>query len=114
MTQRTPDNASDFNNDCVEYCDVCDSKQMGTELYCNDAMGIATPVLWDCHRCKNPPLFVGLYREAKRLVRFHYGRIHYRLTTTREYREARTAHLEAAKARILARKAAMQMKGGDA
>lgn len=100
------DNPADFNEDRIEYCDVCDSKQMGTEIYQNDAMGMATPVYWDCHRCANPPVLVGLYRETKRLVRFRYNRIRYILTTTRAEREERTAKIEAAKARIAARRTA--------
>jgi hypothetical protein len=107
-TQRTPDVPEDFNNDCVEFCDVCNSKQMGTELYANDAMGMATPVLWNCHRCENPPALVGLWRETKRVVKFRYNRIRYILTTTREQREARTAKIEAAKARIAARRAGVE------
>jgi len=99
------DNPADFNEDRIEHCDICNSKQMGTEIYQNDAMGMATPVYWNCHRCANPPVLVGLYREAKRLVRFRYNRIRYILTTTREEREKRTAKIEAAKARIAARRA---------
>jgi len=102
---RTPDNASDFNNDHIENCDVCDSRQMGTEYYCNDAMGMATPVLWVCHRCENPPVLVGLWRSLKIKVALRYGKIKYILTTTAEYRAKRTAAFAKAKARINARRA---------
>ena len=94
-TTRTPDNPEDFNNDCVEYCDVCESKQMGTEWYCNDAMGMATPVLWTCHRCDNPPLLVGLWRTLKRKSKFWYGRAKYYATTTKAERAARKAKWQA-------------------
>ena len=102
------DNLEDFNYDHECFCDVCNSKQMGTEYHAHDAMGWATPVYWQCHRCANPPVLVGLWREAKRLTRFHYNRIHYRLTTTREYREARAAKCAEVRARIEARRAARE------
>lgn len=102
----TPDNASDFNNDHIEMCDVCDSRQMGTEHYCNDAMGMATPVLWTCHRCANPPVLVGLWRSLCTKIRLRYGKIKYVLTTTSEYRAKRRAHMERTKARINERRAA--------
>ncbi len=53
----------------TEHCDVCGSEQEGIERYAPDAMGIPTPVLWDCSRCANPPTVVGVYREVKRLIR---------------------------------------------
>jgi len=99
------DNPADFNEDRIEHCDVCNSKQMGTEIYQNDAMGMATPVYWDCHRCAHPPVLVGLYREATRLVRRGYVIVRYRLTTTREERERRAAKIADAKARMAARRA---------
>lgn len=101
----TPDNAADFNNDHVEHCDVCDSAQMGTEWYCNDAMGMATPVLWTCHRCDNPPVLVGLWRSLKVKVALRYGKVKYLLTTTKEQRAKRRAHVESVRARYEARKA---------
>jgi hypothetical protein len=42
------------------------------------------------------------------LEKFRYNRIRYILTTTREQREARTAKIEAAKARIAARRAGVE------
>lgn len=105
------DNPADFNNDRIEHCDVCNSKQMGTEIYQNDAMGMATPVYWDCHRCANPPVLVGLYRETKRLVRRAYVKARYYLTTTREQREARAAKVAAVRARIEARRDAVKFVG---
>lgn len=98
------DNPADFNNDHIEHCDACDSRQMGTEHYCNDAMGMATPVLWTCHRCANPPLVVGLWRHLKVIVRLRYGRIKYRLTTTAAERAKREAHRQSIKDRINARR----------
>jgi hypothetical protein len=98
------DNPRDFDNDRIEHCDACDSKQMGTEWYANDAMGMATPVLWNCHRCANPPLLVGLWRHLKVIVRLRYGKIKYRLTTTAEERAKREAHRQSVKDRINARR----------
>ncbi len=98
------DNPADFTNDHIEHCDACDSRQMGTEHYCNDAMGMATPVLWTCHRCANPPLVVGLWRHLKVIVRLRYGKIKYRLTTTAEERAKREAHRQSIKDRINARR----------
>ncbi len=100
------DNPKDFNNDHIEMCDRCDSKQMGTEYYMNDAMGMATPVLWVCHRCENPPVLVGLWRSIKIKVSLKYGKIKYYLTTTAEYRAKRKAHTESVRARINERRAA--------
>lgn len=99
------DNPRDFDQDLVQFCDVCKSKQNGREHYCNDAMGIATPVLWNCYRCANPPVLVGWWRELKRRATNFYNRVHYRLTTTAEEREARRKHLEDLRARINARRA---------
>jgi hypothetical protein len=59
-------------------------------------------------RCENPPVLVGLWRETKRVVKFRYNRMRYILTTTREQRGARTAKIEAAKARIAARRAGVE------
>jgi len=98
------DNPEDFINDHIEYCDQCDSKQMGTEHYMNDAMGMATPVLWCCHRCDNPPVLVGLWRSIKVKVALRYGKVKYLLTTTKEQRAKRRAHIESVRARIIARK----------
>lgn len=100
------DNPRDFDERMVQHCDRCDSKQMGTEMYANDAMGMATPVLFICDRCENPPLLVGLWRHLVVKVRLRYGKIKYRLTTTAEQRAARIAHVESVKARVNARRAA--------
>ena len=102
----TPDNASDFNNDHVENCDVCDSRQMGTEYYCNDAMGMATPVLWVCHRCENPPVLVKWYRKAKWAVTFYGNKARYILTTTKAQRKARRDSFKAKVAKINERRIA--------
>lgn len=83
------DNPADFNNDCIEHCSECNSRQMGTEHYANDAMGMATPVLWTCHRCDNPPILVGLWRKIKIQSKLKYGRAKYYLTTTKAERQAK-------------------------
>lgn len=86
---RQADNPRDFDHDRIEFCDVCKSEQNGTEHYCNDAAGIATPVLWTCHRCANPPLLVGWWRKAKRRVTRAYEIAHYNLTVPKAERDRR-------------------------
>ena len=93
------DNPRDFDTDMVCYCDKCDSKQMGTEVYANDAMGMAVPVLWNCHRCQNPPLLVGWYRELQRLARRAKAKYNYwRLPA--EEKQKREEHRRKVVARI--------------
>jgi len=100
------DNPADFNNDHTAHCDRCNSRQMGTEFYCNDAMGMATPVLWVCHRCENPPALVRVYREIVRRATNAFNKAKYYATTTPEYRAKRRARMEQARGRIAARRAA--------
>ena len=100
------DNPADFDNDCIEHCSDCDSDQMGTERYANDASGMATPVLWLCHRCENPPILVGLWRKIKIRTALHYGRARYYLTSTKEERATRKAHMARMRAKIDARRKA--------
>jgi hypothetical protein len=100
------DNPNDFNNDRIENCDVCNSAQMGTEWYSNDAMGMATPVLWTCHRCDNPPVLVGMWRALRTKTRIYYNKIKYFLTTTREERAKTAARKRAYVAKINKRRAA--------
>ena len=71
------DNPEDFHNECTEFCNDCNSDQLGMEMYANDAMGMATPVLWLCNRCENPPVLVGLYRKIKIKVSLRYSRVRY-------------------------------------
>ena len=69
-------------------------------------MGIATPVLWTCARCANPPVLVGLWRSLKGKCVRTYNKARYLLTTTAEYRAKRTAAFAKAKARINERRLA--------
>ena len=103
---RTADNPRDFDCDIEQHCDECNSRQLGREHYCNDAMGIATPVLWTCYRCANPPVLVGLWRRAKRFTKFHYGQIKYKLTVPKAERIARKERFRAKVAKINERRAA--------
>lgn len=102
----TPDIAEDHNYTCTEMCDECGSEQSGTMHHCNDAMGWATPVFWQCARCANPPVLVGLVRSVKRFAIRKYNKARYLATTTKSDRAKRRAHVESVKARINARRAA--------
>ena len=98
------DNLQDFNYDCTETCDTCGNEQMGTMFHAHDAMGLATPVLWNCHRCENPPIIVGWYRTIKTRIRLTWGKVRYYATTTPAEREAKAKRFAEAKARIAARR----------
>lgn len=104
------DNASDFNYECEEHCETCDKVRTGTMHHCNDSMGIATPVLWTCHYCENPPVLVALYRSLRTKLRLRYNRAKYVLTVPRAERERRAAHFAAAKRRMEERRAARAAK----
>jgi len=98
--------ASEFNYTVSEHCDTCNKDREGTMYHHNDAMGIATPVLWTCHYCANPPALVGLYRRTKNLAKRKWNRAMYIATTPKAERDARRAHRLASVARINARRAA--------
>lgn len=98
------DNPKDFDYACTEHCDTCNSKQEGIMRHCNDAMGMATPVLFTCNRCSNPPFFVGVYRELKRRTRRGYLLFKLYVLTPPAVRKARKAKIAEARARIAARK----------
>jgi hypothetical protein len=100
------DNLQEANYDCTEKCDDCGNEQMGTMFHAHNAIGGATPVLWICHRCQNPPMIVGWYREIKRRIRRAIIVTRYYATTTAAEREAKTARFAAARARVAARRAA--------
>ncbi len=96
------ENLQEANYDCTEKCDECGNEQMGTMFHAHDAMGLAIPVLWVCHRCQNPPRLVGLYRNVKRRLNLRINKIRYYVTTTAEEREARRVRIEKHRARIAA------------
>ena len=100
------DNCLDFNYESTEHCDICDSDQLGTEMHANDAMGMATPVFWSCHRCANPPIAVKLYRETKRMILRGKVVTCYWLRTTKAQRAANTKRIADARAKIAARRGA--------
>lgn len=100
------DKPEEFNYKCTEHCDTCGNEQEGTMHHCNDAMGMATPVLWQCSRCVNPPFFVNVYRETKRrLLRTKLLFKKYVLTS-RADRKAREAKVAEIRARHAARREA--------
>lgn len=100
------ENLQEANYDCTETCDDCGNEQMGTMFHAHDAMGLATPVLWICHRCENPPIIVGWYRTINRRIRRLYSKARYYATTTAAEREAKAERWAATKARIAAQRAA--------
>ena len=83
------DNPRDFDYEHEQFCEKCNSRQMGTEYHANDAMGMATPVLWNCHRCANPPAHVALYRAAERMVTRARNKINWWLLPAEEKRKRR-------------------------
>lgn len=93
-------NASDFNYTCQEHCDECGKVREGVMHHCNDAAGIATPVLWTCNYCENPPLIVAWFRRVKRTISFKVRRVRYFLSTTKKERMARVRRQQDAIARI--------------
>ena len=99
------DNAKDFDYTCTEFCDVCGSDQEGIMRLCNDAMGMATPVLWTCNRCANPPFFVGVWRELKRRALRTKILFRFYVLTPPAVRKERQAKIAAARARMAARRA---------
>ena len=99
------DKPEEFNYECVEHCDTCGNEQTGTMHHCNDAMGMATPVHWQCARCANPPKYVHIWREAKRLtlrgkLKFNFYML------PKEERQRRIKRSQEARARIAASRAA--------
>ena len=98
------DNPREFDYDHEQFCERCNSRQMGTEYHANDAMGLATPVLWNCHRCANPPVHAALYRAAERLVKRARNKINWWRLPAEEKRKRRE-HVAKIKARINERRA---------
>ena len=99
------DKAADFNYECEEHCDTCGNTQTGTMHHCNDSMGMATPVFWQCTRCAHPPMLVHAWREAKRLtlrgkLKFNFYML------PKEERQRRITRKEEFRARIAAMRAA--------
>ena len=97
------DNLTEANYSCTEHCDECGSEQSGVMQHAHDAQGWATPVLWTCNRCDNPPALVKAYREAKRLVRRGKVLARYYMTPKAE-RLARKAKVDAMRQRIADRR----------
>lgn len=95
---------SEHNYEVAEQCDTCGNEQMGTMHHAADAMGIATPVLWICHRCENPPIIVGKYRAIKRRIFRLYNKARYYATTTPAQRKARAEQMALARERIANRR----------
>lgn len=102
------DNLQEFNYDCTEKCDTCGTEQMGTMFHAHDAMGLATPVLWICQRCENPPIIVGWYRTINRRIRRLINLARYYATTTPAQREAKAKRWAETKARIATQRAARE------
>lgn len=100
------DNPTEFNYTCIEFCDTCGSKQEGMMHHCNDAMGMATPVHWQCERCAHPPFLVGVWRELKRRVLRTKILFRYYVLTSPAERKRRQLKKAEFKARIAARKEA--------
>ena len=101
------DVAQDFNYECSEHCDACGSEQTGTMHHCNDAMGMATPVFWQCARCANPPALVKAVRETKRLTLKAKRKLDWYALPKAE-RARRVAKREAVQAKVAAAKARRQ------
>ena len=96
----------EFNYTCIEFCDTCDSKQEGIMHHCNDSMGMATPVHWQCGRCVNPPFFVGIWRELKRRTLRTKLLFKKYVLTSRSERLRRAAQVAEIRARHAARREA--------
>ena len=63
------DDLQQANYTTTDKCDVCDRNNVqGTMLHAHDAMGWATPVLFQCNRCANPPVIDRIARRIKRIV----------------------------------------------
>lgn len=99
------DIAKDFNYECEEHCDTCGNKQTGTMHHCNDAMGMATPVHWQCNRCAHPPVLVNIWREAKRLTLRGKLKVKFYMLP-KEERQRRIKRSQEARARMAANRAA--------
>lgn len=102
------DNPTEFNYTTTDKCDGCDRVGEGTMLHANDASGWATPVLFQCNRCSNPPLIDRIRRRVRRVVVLakYYWR------TDRAERQRHRERKAEFKRRTDARKAAKQYTAG--
>ena len=97
---------SDENYETTSTCDSCGKKALGTMFHAADAMGWATPVFFQCHRCANPPLHAKVWGEIKRLTIRVKLNVKWAFASKEEKakREARRQRYAEAKARLAARR----------
>ena len=106
---RIADIAEDFNYTNEEHCEDCGSMQLGITHHCNDSMGMATPVFWQCTRCLHPPLLVNIVRTTKRVLWRTKLKIAYYMQPRAE-RLAKEEKRAAFKAKLAASRAARALR----
>jgi hypothetical protein len=99
------DKAEEFNYTSTQECDGCKKVREGTMLHCNDAMGLATPVLFLCDRCHKPNWYQRKIDAVGRFFKRTKNTIRRYATTTKAERDAHKKRMAEARARIEARRA---------